>query len=100
MDFNDIMQEITSGLTGKSEDDIAYLMQQAEQYKTHHFAKEIARACGRLMFDLIPNDKKAQFEQAIGNDSAGISATLDEIRFAAYYERLQKSAVLDRSPGQ
>ena len=65
MDFDSIMQEITSGLTGKSDEDVAYLMNQAEKHKAHPFAKEIVRACGRMMFDLIPDDKKAEFEQAI-----------------------------------
>lgn len=94
MDFDSIMQEITAGLTGKSDEDIAYLMKQAEKHKAHPFAKEIARACGRLMFDLIPDDKKAEFEQAIGNDSAGISSTLDEIRFVAYKKDFEKALTL------
>ena len=94
MDFDSIMQQITAGLTGKSDEDIAHLMKQAESYKTHPFAKEITRACGRLMFDLIPDDKKAQFEQAIGNDSAGISSTLDEIRFVAYKKDFEKALAL------
>lgn len=94
MDFDSIMQQITAGLTGKSDEDIAYLMKQAESYKTHPFAKEIARACGRLMFDLIPDEKKAEFEQAIGNDSAGISSTLDEIRFVAYKKDFEKALAL------
>lgn len=94
MDFDSIMQEITSGLTGISKDDIPYLMKQSEKYKTNPFAKEIARACGRLMFDLIPDDKKAEFQQAIGNDSAGINSTLDEIRFVAYKKDFRKALVL------
>lgn len=43
MDFDHIMQEITSGLTGRSDEDVAYLMKQSEKHKTHPFAKEIAR---------------------------------------------------------
>ena len=94
MDFDCIMQEITSGLTGKSAEDIAYLMKQAESYKAHPFAKEIARACGRLMYDLIPDNKKAEFERAIDNDSAGISSTLEEVRFAAYKKDFVKALAL------
>lgn len=94
MEFDNIMQEITSGLTGKSDEDVAYLMKQAEKHKAHPFAKEIARACGRLMFDLIPDEKKAEFEQAIGNDSAGINSTLDEIRFVAYKKDFRKALAL------
>ena len=33
MDFNKIMQEITSGLTGNYEQDITYLKEQMEKYK-------------------------------------------------------------------
>ena len=35
MDFEKIMQEITSGLTGDGEKDIKYLMEQCEKYKDH-----------------------------------------------------------------
>ena len=44
MDFEKIMQEITSGLTGDGEKDIQYLMEQCEKYKDHEIdGKKIVR---------------------------------------------------------
>lgn len=94
MDFDSIMRDITSGLTGNSEEDIAYLKKQAEAHKTHPLATEIVRACFRLMYDLIPEDKKAEFERAISNDADGINAALDEIRFLAYKKDFGKALAL------
>lgn len=94
MDFDRIMQEITAGLTGNATEDVAYLMKQAESHKAHPLAKEIARACGRLIFDLMPNDRKAEFEKVVGNESAGISSTLDEIRFVAHKRDFAKALAL------
>ena len=82
--FDGIMSEITSGLTGDLSADLSYLEAQCDKYKNHEFSQEIARACGRLIYDLIPDDKKADFMQALNNDSAGIEASLDEARFNIY----------------
>ena len=35
MDFDSIMREITSGLTGEPEHDIPYLQEQCQKYKDH-----------------------------------------------------------------
>ncbi len=59
MDFEKIMREITSGLTGDSGKDIKYLMDQMEKYKEHEMGKEIIRACGRLLYQCVPEDKKS-----------------------------------------
>lgn len=69
-DYQTIMSTITAGLTGDARHDIAYLMAQAEAYKDHPLAKEIARECGRMMWDLMPDDAKAQFDQAVDDDGA------------------------------
>ena len=52
--YNDVMQKITSGLTGNAEDDVKYLMNEIEQYKEHELAQEIARGVGRIIFDILP----------------------------------------------
>ena len=62
-DFDSIMREITRGLSGDSATDIAYLKEQMEAYKDHEMGKEIIRACARLMYDLIPEDKKKDIRQ-------------------------------------
>jgi hypothetical protein len=57
-DFECIMKEITQGLTGNTKEDIKYLHEQGEKYKDHEYRKEILRACGRLMYDILPDDIK------------------------------------------
>ena len=49
MVFDDVMMEITRGLTGDREHDIPYLQEKCRQYRGHVSAREILRACGRLV---------------------------------------------------
>lgn len=79
--YDEIMSEITHGLKGEASSDIPYLRAQMEKYKKHEMAQEILRACGRLMYNLIPVEEKEKFERIVGNDSKAIEATLEEIRF-------------------
>lgn len=79
MNLDTILKEITAGLTGNSKDDLAYLKGQMENYKDHELSQEILRACGRLMYELIPEDKKKELENLIGNDAKGTEATIKEI---------------------
>lgn len=51
-DFDSIMREITSGLTGDPNKDIPYLDEKCKEYKDHEYGKEIVRACGRLMYEV------------------------------------------------
>lgn len=83
-DFDSIMREITRGLTGDPKADIEYLQAQGEKYKDHEYGKEILRACGRLMFEVMPEDKKEALNKAISKDMLGYEATLDEVRFKIY----------------
>ena len=46
-DFDIIMNEITSGLTGDPQADMKYLDEQSLKYKDHPMNTEILRACGR-----------------------------------------------------
>lgn len=80
-DFEAIMKEITMGLTGDTEADIKYLFEQMEKYKEHEYVKEISRACGRLMYEIIPEDKKEEFNKSIDKDNMGFNAAFEEIQF-------------------
>lgn len=93
-DFDDIMHEITSGLTGDNQKDIQYLNQKMQEYKEHPLAKEILRACGRLLFEILPDEDKKELEKMIDNDSMGLEAELDEIRFNIYKKDFQKALKL------
>lgn len=91
-DYHQIMTEITSQLTGNTEEDIRYLTAKCEEYKTHEMAKEILRGIGRLMYDIIPEDKREEINQAINNDSLGWKAALDEANFCIYKKDFYKAS--------
>ena len=84
MTYDEIMREISAGLTGDTEKDTVYLKEQMEKYKEHELAKDIVRACGRLFYELIPEDKKKELAQVIDNDMSGIHAVLDEVKFNVF----------------
>lgn len=70
-DFDRIMKEITSGLTGDAMKDIEYLMGQVEKYQDHEYNMEIMRACNRIIYDLMPEDVKSEFSDALNKDLQG-----------------------------
>ena len=91
MDLDRILKEITAGLSGDDKKDIAYLKEQCEKYKNHEYAQEIVRACGRLMFELIPDDKKKELELVIDNATKGMEATMKEIRFNVFEGNIERA---------
>ena len=84
MDFDTIMREITSGLTGEPEHDIPYLQEQCQNYKDHEFSTEILRACGRMTFQLIPEDKKEPLNELLKKNDMGFKAAVEEAQFNIY----------------
>lgn len=97
MDLEKILKEITSGLTGDSAKDMQYLKEQSEKYKEHEYSKEILRACGRLMYELIPSDKKKELEHLMNNDAKGTEATIKEIRFNVSEGNIKKAYKLSEA---
>lgn len=94
MTYDEIMTTITAGLTGDAEKDMIYLDEQMNKYKEHELSKEILRACGRILYGLIPDDKKKKLTQAIDNDLSGIYAVLDEVKFNVYKKDFDKALEL------
>ena len=90
-EFDSIMREITSGLTGESDKDMKYLKEQMDKYKGHEMGREIIRACDRLLYELIPDDTKEKLEYAIDNDRAGLKAALEEAHFNIYKKDFNKA---------
>ena len=86
-DFDLIMEEITAELTGEPDHDIPYLKQKAEAYKDSEFAQEIARACGRLIFSALSDDKKEEFDRLFKNHSLGIESVIEEAQFNMYRQK-------------
>ena len=90
-DYHEIMTEITSQLTGDVKEDMKYLMAKSEEYKTHEMAKEILRGIGRLMYEIIPEDKREEINQVIKNDNLGWKAALDEANYCIYKKDYYKA---------
>lgn len=90
-DFESIMKEITRGLTGNFEQDISYLNEQMEKYKGHEYEKEILRACGRLIYEIMPEDKKKELEEMVSKDTAGFDAAMEEIQFNIHNKKYDRA---------
>lgn len=91
MDYEEIMQSITSGLTGVAKTDIKYLMDKSEEYKTHELSQEILRGIGRLIFEIVPKEKQAELNAAIQSDQLGISTVIEEAEFQIYRKNFDKA---------
>lgn len=94
MDFDSIMKEVTGGLSGDNETDMTYLKEQMDKYKDHELGTEIIRACGRLFYELLPDDAKKDLAAALEKDDLGVEATLEEVRFNIYQKNFDKAEVL------
>lgn len=91
MELENILGNITAGLTGDAAQDIAYLKQQMETYREHEYAQEITRACGRILYPLLPKENKAEFQSIMEREQMGMEATLEEIRFAIFRKEYKKA---------
>ena len=94
MVYDEIMQEITAGLSGDSKKDFKYLKKQCDKYKDSEYGREIVRACGRLMATLLTDEQKAEISKAMNNHDLGIEATLEEVRFNQYQKNFDKALSL------
>ncbi|MDR1603445.1 MAG: tetratricopeptide repeat protein [Gracilibacteraceae bacterium] len=81
MKYEEIMQKVTSGLTGKPDADMEYLRNQSEKYKMHELAQEILRGIGRLMYEVIPPDKREEMERLFKNNRLGVDTSIEEAEF-------------------
>ena len=77
--FDRIMAHIRSGLTGQWDLDRAYLQAQMEAYKDHELSQEIIRSCGRLMYELTPEDLRAELDQVMRGRDDQVTETLNEV---------------------
>ena len=97
MTFDEIMKNITSELVGDPKVDVKYLMNQSEVYKNHNFSKEISRAIGRLMYDLVPDDLKDEFNKMQNNNNLGIEKTIEEADFQFYKNNCERALKIMKS---
>ena len=99
MGFQETINQIFKGLTGDNKADIKYLNEQMEQHKDDENSTEIIRALSRKIFELLPEEAKAELNQIIGNEADTINATVEEAKFQLSQnnpvkaEELLKSAI-------
>lgn len=94
MSYDDIIAEIAGGLSGESDADIKYLTKQMERYKEHDMSKEISRACGRMIYELLPDDKKKDMAKLLGQMHIGVRQTIEEARFCCYKKNFHQAKCL------
>ena len=94
MTYDEIMKSITKGLTGDFETDCEYLEEQREKYKNHELGKEIIRACGRILYDILPEDKKEEIAKAVQNEELSVESVLEEVQFNIYKKNYKKAYTL------
>lgn len=97
MDFRETIREIFEGLSGDNEQDIKYLNGKMEEYKDAENGKEIIRALGRKIFELLPEDKKEELNKIIGNEVDSIQATMEEALFQLKQNNPEKAESLFKS---
>lgn len=97
MGFQETINEIFKGLSGDNEKDLKYLKNQMDKHKDDENATEIIRALGRKIFELLPDDAKAELNQIIGNEVYTINSTVEEARFQLSQNNPQKAEELLQS---
>ena len=81
MDFEDVIREITSDLSGNWEEDIPFLKNAATEYQDHPQSQEIFRAVGRPIYQMLPEEARAKADNAIHNDAHYLESVLSEVRY-------------------
>lgn len=94
MNYDEIMEQITLGLTGDPKKDFKYLEEQCEKYKDTEYGTEIVRACGRLISQLLPEEGKEKIIQLMKNHDLGFESTLEEVRFNHFEKKFDKALEL------
>lgn len=79
MTYDEIMNRIQSGLTGERSHDIRWLYEQMDQYKDEKEGKAIIRECGRMIWQLLPEEDRQKMEDARQKDADEMNARLKEI---------------------
>lgn len=65
MNLEQILEEITQGLTGDAQADIAYLREQADTYSDHTDAADIKNACERMIMERLPEEQRREALETI-----------------------------------
>jgi tetratricopeptide (TPR) repeat protein len=74
--FEETMEQIKSGLTGRVERDVPYLINSGLECRKHRMFERIQREIGWMIFKLEPEDKSDSFRRAFGSDRLGLEKAL------------------------
>jgi tetratricopeptide (TPR) repeat protein len=94
MNYGQVIQRINSSLTGDAEKDMEFLRSQIYEYRDHSSAREIAKTCIQIMWELTPDAKVIadSKKRALKKDEQpwrGIDADYEEARlnkFQRHYD--------------
>lgn len=91
MELDAIMGKIRDGLTGDTERDIRYLEKCAEMYRTHPLHLEIARACGRMITQMLPEDVQKETERLSQQAIEEMEGKVEQANFLQYQKKYQEA---------
>ena len=77
-EYKKIIDEINSGLTGDTQHDYSYLLEQTEKYKQHPMSHEILKEIERKINEVLPNDNKTELSKAINLDLNSLNNKIGE----------------------
>lgn len=88
--FDEIMKEITSGMTGDQRHDREYLNEKMEEYQEHPLSEQILKELGRLLFTVMPEEEQAQFKATMKQEGVAlhlaIQAAMHHMRNKKYLQ--------------
>jgi len=90
-DYEKIMRDITSGMTGDSEKDIAYLIKKQDEYQNHELKIEITRAIGRMMYEIAPKELLDTFNSELQQDQLTLHQLYEEANYQIYMKNYNKA---------
>ncbi|WP_432643564.1 hypothetical protein [Acidaminococcus sp.] len=79
-DLHTIIKNITDGLSGNNQKDIAYLKGCMTLYRDHPLHREITKACGELLYKLMPEESRQHFADMFSKAFADFGAKLQQAR--------------------
>ncbi|MBQ0066296.1 MAG: SseB family protein [Firmicutes bacterium] len=91
MNIKEIMDEILTGLTGDVDADLQYLRSQEDKYRTHENSQEIITAIYRVMYDILPEERKYQFNTFINKQKERIQQVITDAAKLVLKEEYEKA---------
>lgn len=95
-EYLEIVEKINLSLTGDKDEDIKFLFSEAQKYDGHKYSTEINRAIGRLLFDLLPEDRLKEAMVLKDNLDSFLNGILIEIHTKISEEKFSEAEDLGR----